>query len=219
MNTKWILAIALFLAGLPALAQVNPGLEKVPLSPAAQKRINEQVQTALLRVQNQAVSHKQANPTLGAQAEHAATPKTATQPQQKCTCEQEPLSTQELIDAEEELALIRSRKDNHATFDKYPYLLDPQYRRRQVVCPCTRGSALVSTQKPVTQEKAEPLEPFELIEAEEELALIRNRQDLHATFDKYPYLLDPQYRRATKQQQQSIRRQYTQQTWARKVGL
>ncbi len=82
-----------------------------------------------------------------------------------------------------------------------------------------------------TQE--EPLSPRELIEAEEELALIRNRQDDNATFEKYPYLLDPAYRRAQNDTQKGkVRKHYGKdkpgqftppynrgKTWANKVGL
>ncbi len=64
----------------------------------------------------------------------------------------------------------------------------------------------------------EPLSLEELIEAEEELSSIRN-QDIDATFEKYPYLLDPVYRRASEATKQTIRRPYLQKAWARKVGI
>ncbi len=41
----------------------------------------------------------------------------------------EELSTRELIDAETELAFICNTWDSNGTFEKYPYLLDPEYRR------------------------------------------------------------------------------------------
>ncbi len=151
-----------------------------------------------------------------------------------CTCAQqreEPLSAKELVDAETELQFIRDHRDSNATFSKYPYLLDPAYRRRNdppAVCNCHMYKAQTARQQ-------EPLTPSELIDAETELQLIRTRQDSNATFDKYPYLLDPAYRRGD----ESIRQQYRQQKkstqtvctnrqdnsfsrtpgWKRKVGL
>ena len=123
------------------------------------------------------------------------------------TSDDQHLSPRELIEAEEELSHIRNRMDDNATFEKYPYLLDPSYRHTH-----NSNGDMVSVVK-------EPLSPREQIEAEEELSHIRNRIDTHATFEKYPYLLNPAYRRADSQQQQSMRRPYTQKTWARKVGL
>ncbi len=123
-----------------------------------------------------------------------------------------PLTQQELIAAEEELSHIRNY-DLNATFEKYPYLLDPAYRRTHD----TSGNMHLSDAAATLQE---PLSTQEQIEAEEELASLRNQVDNHATFEKYPYLLDPAYRRAqTPTQKASIRRQYMQKTWARKVGL
>ncbi|MBO5911348.1 MAG: hypothetical protein J6Q05_04055 [Elusimicrobiaceae bacterium] len=123
-----------------------------------------------------------------------------------------PLTQQEIIAAEEELSYIRNY-DLNATFEKYPYLLDPAYRRTHD----TSGKMHLSDSVALSQE---PLSTQEQIAAEEELASLRNHVDNHATFEKYPYLLDPAYRRAeTETQKASIRRQYMQQTWARKVGL
>ncbi len=134
--------------------------------------------------------------------------------QTPCTCVQAPLSTRELIEAEEELEQLRSVRDSNATFEKYPYLLDPAYRRQNTACAC---------KAPATQAHLRPqvdgLTYQELIDAEEELASIRNTWDMHATFEKYPYLLDPTYRRADEETKQSIRRPYTQLVWARKVGI
>ena len=55
---------------------------------------------------------------------------------------------------------------------------------------------------------AEELSTQEYIEAEEELQHIRNVQDSNATFEKYPYLLDPAYRRGDAQTRQKIRRAF-----------
>lgn len=123
------------------------------------------------------------------------------------------LSPGELITAEEELSLLRSRVDSNATFTKYPYLLDPSYRHTH------NASGELLKQPAVTVTQPVPLSTQEQIEAEEELSLLRNRIDPHATFDSYPYLLDPAYRRADDNKKQSIRRRYIQTTWANKVGL
>ena len=134
-----------------------------------------------------------------------------------CTCGQCPLSVQEIIEAEEELQHIRNTQNSNATFSQYPYLLDPAYRRKGTACPCTAPQTVPQSQA----EEPEELDPRELIEAEEELSLIINLKDNHATFEKYPYLLDPQYRRGTEEQRQKIRQAFvkSQSTWARKVGM
>ena len=130
--------------------------------------------------------------------------------------EESSLSIDELIEAEEELSLLRSRHDPNATFQKYPYLLDPSYRRTHNAAGEQEKQAPAST---TTAKQEEPLDTHERIEAEEELALLRNRVDNNATFEGYPFLLDPSYRRASQEQKQIIRRKYTQPTWATKVGL
>ena len=146
--------------------------------------------------------------------------------QQKEFCPQEPLSTQELIEAEEELSIIRNR-DINATFEKYPYLLDPAYRRHipACTCPCKTHQLQTETATQQSQTQEEELDTRELIEAEEELSLIRNTQDNHATFDKYPYLLKPAYRRGDEKTRQKIRQDFekekrkAQSTRARKIGI
>ena len=139
-----------------------------------------------------------------------------TRAQAECICNSEELSPQELIEAEEELQRIRDKKDSNATFSKYPYLLDPVYRRQQNgTCSYPTAHAV----SPATQEDRE-LSPREQIDAETELSRIRNTWDMHATFEKYPYLLSPAYRRAASEDtKRSIRRQYTNPSWARSVGL
>ncbi len=134
------------------------------------------------------------------------------QPPCDCFC-QRPLDPREVIDAEEELQLIRSTRDYNATFEKYPYLLDPNYRRKDCACTCQKQGACQKAEQPGV------LSARERLDAEEELALIRNTQDSNATFDKYPYLLSPAYRRASEDGKRMIRRQYTQPTWAKKVGI
>ena len=78
----------------------------------------------------------QTTQALETQVERAVTQAETKQHQSNCPCatktnltEEEPLSIEELIAAEEELSVIRNR-DTHASFEKYPYLLDPAYRRR-----------------------------------------------------------------------------------------
>ncbi len=102
-------------------------------------------------------------------------------------------------------------------------------------CPCHQTDGQSDEPEiPVifTQEEGE-LSTRELIAAEEELALIRNQKDDKDTFEKYPYLLDPAYRRAGNTTQKShIRTHYGKdkpgqftpsyshgEAWARKVGL
>lgn len=148
---------------------------------------------------------------------------------QNCYCDREPLTTQELIEAEEELMQIRN-SDINATFENYPYLLNPVYRRNKGnhACSCrahhTQETPATTNQNTYVDEEA-PLDTRELIEAEEELALIRNTQDNHATFEKYPYLLEIAYRRGDEQKRQQIRQDFEkekrklQSTWARKIGL
>ncbi len=165
--------------------------------------------------QSQSTPRTQANPSLETQVERAVSQAAAKQPKNHCTCaegtESAELSLAELIAAEEELMAIRNR-DVNATFEKYPYLLNPAYRRngktseKPASCTCP------------TKEQ-EPLSPQELIEAEEELSGLRSRLDPNATFEKYPYLLEPTYRRASEDAKQSIRRPYTQVIWAQKVGI
>ncbi len=172
--------------------------------------------------QHQGTPRTQANQALETQVERAVAQAKTNQHKPGCPCttrtnatQEEPLSVEELIDAEEELMSIRNR-DIYASFETYPYLLDPAYRRRNdsvqtKVCSCSY--------KAQEQEEEEALlPPDEMIEAEEELEQIRSTFDPNATFEKYPYLLAPAYRRAGETTRQNIRRQY-QSTWARKVGL
>lgn len=166
----------------------------------------------------------QTTQALETQVERAVTQAETKQHQSNCPCatktnltEEEPLSIEELIAAEEELSVIRNR-DTHASFEKYPYLLDPAYRRRNDSVQ-TKSCSPCSCKAKKQQNAEEPLDLQELIEAEEELSKIRSTIDPNATFEKYPYLMDPTYRRANKANQRSIRRRYTQSTWAHKVGL
>ena len=69
-----------------------------------------------------------------------------------------------------------------------------------------RAVATASAQ--ATQTDDNELSTRELIAAEEELASIRNTTDMYADFDKYPYLLDPEYRRADAPRQAQIRSDY-----------
>ncbi len=196
---KWIFSLcAAVCCVLPALAQQHDAARKA-----------NALQTGLQRCVAQALASN-------------TTPKST----QTCPCanaqQGEALSQREIIEAEEELELIRNHSDANATFSKYPYLLDPAYRRKIEACRCQ--------QQATPSQEDEPLSLREQIAAEEELALIRNRQDPHATFEKYPYLLDTTYRRtASRTQQEKIRNAQTQpvqhaeykrgETWARKVGL
>ena len=172
--------------------------------------------------QHQSTPRTQANPSLETQVERAVAQSSLKQPLHcPCTTKTDltnaPLSLEELIAAEEELASIRNNQDINATFEKYPYLLDPAYRRKNAsVKPQTSSSCPCQTQK---QQDEVPLFPHELIEAEEELSNIRSTFDLNATFEKYPYLLDPAYRRASEATKQTIRRPYLQKAWAHKVGI
>ena len=114
-----------------------------------------------------------------------------------CTCAKEPLTTQELIEAEEELSNIRN-SDIHATFEKYPYLLNPLYRRhKNGSCPAAAPQQKAQSAPTAAAEEDEELSIRELIDAETELGFIRNTWDSRASFDKYPYLLDPEYRRTS----------------------
>ena len=128
-----------------------------------------------------------------------------------CDCQE--LTAQEKIAAETELQLIRDKRDSNASFDKYPYLLDPVYRRKgEAVCPCKNASTTspASTNyAPV--EDTDSLSVNEVLAAETELQYIRDTQDTQATFHTYTYLLDPAYRRADEAQQAQIRRQFHQQ--------
>ncbi len=140
-----------------------------------------------------------------------------------CPCATEELTIGELIEAEEELQHIRNTKDNHATFEKYPYLLNPVYRRHKGGhCPFDVKATSKPQVTPPTSN--DTLDIFDQIAAEEELGFIRN-QDIHASFEKYPYLLDPAYRHGNEQTRQQIRQNYKREkqkqnsTWARKVGL
>lgn len=156
--------------------------------------------------------------------ENAVERAVATQQAQNCTCRKTatqetklgPLDEDELIAAEEELQHLRNVKDSNATFEKYPYLLDPAYRRRQPSTPCQ-----VHKPAPASVQEQAPLDTRELIEAEEELQHLRNVQDFNATFEEYPYLLSPAYRRGNAQTRQAIisRFRKSQSTWARKVGI
>lgn len=128
---------------------------------------------------------------------------------------QEELTIQELIEAEEELQTIRNRYNNHASFEAYPYLLNVKYRRGdektrlKIRQNFENGKQTGTLQNPsATQPDStgtEELTPYETIQAEEELQTIRDKYDNHASFDKYPYLLSVQYRRATPQKQAQIR--------------
>ena len=174
--------------------------------------------------QNQGTPRPQANQSLETQVERAVAQSSLKQHEQGCSCEtksdltNEPLSLEELIEAEEELSKIRSTTDPNATFEAYPYLLNLAYRRRNDSVQ-TKSHSSCSCKAKKQQKEEEPLDPHELIEAEEELSQIRSTIDPNATFEAYPYLLDPAYRRANETSQQSIRRPYTQSTWARKVGI
>ena len=121
-------------------------------------------------------------------------------------------------------------RDSNATFEKYPYLLNPVYRRHKGgKCPYDAAQ----TQPPTTQteeDDAATLSERELIDAETELAFLRNTTDPHATFDKYPYLLDTTYRRAHQADKEKIRTAFTtsrqpveevhhSEGWKRKVGF
>ena len=167
--------------------------------------------------------HTQTSQSLETQVERAVAQSSFKQHGQGCPCAtktdltNEPLSLEELIEAEEELSSIRNQ-DIDATFEKYPYLLDPAYRRRNDSVQ-TKSYSSCSCKAKKQQNAEEPLDLQELIEAEEELSKIRSTIDPNATFETYPYLLNPTYRRTNETNQQSIRRQYIQSTWARKVGL
>ncbi len=169
-----------------------------------------------------AAQHIPQNKQLNQKIDTAVQQARASQQMQPCTCAQEVLDMRELIEAEEELALIRNTQDNHATFEKYPYLLNPVYRRHKGGCPCQSGTATAASAQPTPSE--EPLDTRELIEAEEELNVIRN-SDINASFDTYPYLLNPKYRRGDEKTRQQIRQDFenyqhkAQTTWGRKVGI
>lgn len=160
------------------------------------------------------------NQTLNAQVEAAVT---RAQAQHFCPCHNAGLSTQELLEAEEELQLIRDKKDSNATFSKYPYLLDPAYRRQQsetCTCPTAKAVSPAAATASAAQEEQE-LSLREQIDAETELSHIRNTQDPHATFDTYSYLLNPAYRRGNAETRQKVLREFRKNhsSWARKVGI
>lgn len=125
------------------------------------------------------------------------------------------LTPSEIIDAETELQSIRDHSDPSASFRQYPYLLDPAYRRRNdnTACNCRKTSPAIVDQ--------EPLSTQELIEAEEELQHLRNVKDANASFETYPYLLAPNYRRGSAEVRQKVLREFrkSHSTWARKVGI
>ena len=182
--------------------------------PLAAQTVPQQTKPAKNTAQTTPVAQNNRRQSLDTQVEAAVVRAQAT-----CTCASEDLSADELIAAEEELQRIRDKKDSNASFDQYPYLLDPTYRRQQSgTCPCA-SKAVSPTAATASAGEEQELTVREQIEAEEELSLIRNTRDTHATFEKYPYLISPAYRRAGEDGKRSIRRQYTNPSWARSVGL
>ena len=99
---KWTYILLLTLASTAAMAQVNKTKKISPVNRAVTRAV--------------------------VQASSAQNPKVLQQVEPAMD-KQERLSTRELIEAETELALIRNARDSKATFETYPYLLDPQYRR------------------------------------------------------------------------------------------
>lgn len=158
---KWTLTLLLAaFSALPVAAQVNPNGTN-PKCPVCQ--------TNQAAVQAVAKQEGQTSARLNAQVERAVTHAAQqAQPQATCSCrccracgqpdepeipviftqEEEPLSEAELIDAEEELAILRSRKDSNASFEKYPYLLDPAYRRAESPAQKDKIRAHYSKDKP-----------------------------------------------------------------------
>jgi len=134
---KWTFAFVLVLSTLSVSAQVNLNSKNAPL-------LNNTVERAVIQATTQA---DELDPSLLIRAEtlfqldrekhggyaahsieyyynllnrqHAPTPATP----------ENELSEHEMLDAETELAFIRNTWDSGACFEKYPYLLDPAYRR------------------------------------------------------------------------------------------
>lgn len=107
MNTaKWTLAI--LLAACTAISVTAQSVNK--------EKLGKQIDRAALRA-------KQSSKTC-----------TCKNCEDTCACNE--LTASEQIAAETELQHIRDTRDDNATFDKYPYLLDPAYRRRNDNLPC-----------------------------------------------------------------------------------
>lgn len=132
---KWTLTLLLAaLCILPATAQVNNAGSK-----QANTSLEVQVERAVTQARETSYQQKKSVKTdslsvreLIAQEEQQAIQRQRTDFTHRDSLDEQEtqeLSTQELIAAEEELALIRNQKDNHASFEKYPYLLSPSYRR------------------------------------------------------------------------------------------
>lgn len=126
-----------------------------------------------------------------------------------------------LIRAEE---LWQADRNIHSGYPKhdlkyyYNWLLQQEKAKAKPAQPADIGTKK-GTAHPAPAAETEELSLQEQIAAETELAHIRNTWDMNATFEKYPYLLSPSYRRATEEGKRSIRRQYTNPSWARSVGL
>ena len=223
---KWTLTLLLAaLCTLPTAAQVNNGgtTHARPVSKTAVTQVN-------------AGGQHSDNRSLETQVERTVLQATQARSQQPCTCNcashSATISEADRINAETELQLIRNY-DPSATFETYPFLLDPAYRhQRNCACACHQAAPADIPAIFTADDDDRSLSTHELIEAEEELSLIRSRVDDNATFEQYPYLLDPTYRRADKTQQDQIHRQYSRtkksplapayergETWANKVWL
>lgn len=153
MNTyKWTFALALALSTMSASAQVsNTGNKpQSPLNRAVERAVvqattvdtEEEFEPGLL-IQAETLLQLDRNQH-GGYAAHtleyyynqlkqeyaeAETAESAKVPEASLQMEEDALSIREQIDAETELAFIRNTWDPHASFEKYPYLLDAEYRR------------------------------------------------------------------------------------------
>lgn len=221
-NTKWIFTILLaVLCALPAAAQYNTSSTKQ----ARQKKARQTIQAAVERSVATAQTTARANTSC------------------PCRCRQIMQDEQAALSAEMDLQRLRERRtpDQPAlTPQEEQRYLEERYQFYRGDCPC--GCRTAQQPQPAAAEvvpSADELDIEELIAAEEELAHIRNTQDTHATFEKYPYLLDPDYRRGAAAAQQvtrpNVRATQTKnqaapkeedhfllfhgKTWQRKVGL
>lgn len=236
MKNKAILTLLLVLGAFPLLAQVNN---------AGKQPLQTQVENAVLRTQAQQklIEPTEDDPYLLIRAEelwqadrniHSGYPKHDLKYYYNWLLEQEkaevakahsvhaansyPLETDPrlLIRAEELLQDDRNAHNGNAvhSLEHYYNLL----LATENYAASTAQPADISPQKGPAAE-TEELSLQEQIEAETELAHIRNTWDMNATFEKYPYLMSPSYRRAGEEGKRSIRRQYTNPSWTRSVGL
>lgn len=226
-HTKWIFTILLaVLCALPAAAQYNASSKKQ----ARQKKAQQKIEAAVERT--------------------VATAQTATRANTPCSCRCWQITEDEQASLSAEMDLQRLRDSRSpdqpdlAPQEEQRYL-EERYQFHRGNCPCGCHTAPAPSQPAAAGEPVQPADELdieELIAAEEELSHIRNTRDTRATFKKYPYLLDPAYRRGTAAVQQTTRQNFhaTQaknqaaqeeeeddgyfflfhgKTWKRKVGL